>query len=158
MTDVADDTVKLLAELYAGVDRISGAEVGRRAVAADAPPGVAAVIQAVPEGEYSLDEMLDAIDVADSSDEEAALGVEPAALADDDLMREMARLHTSRNATLRHGSDDALAQHTRRTAELEGEYLRRFPQREVDEQRLRSGARKRVRAGARGGPAKRRAG
>ncbi len=55
------------------------------------------------------------------------LGVEPAALSNDDVLRELAHLHASRHETFRHGSDDALAHHDRRTAELEREYLRRFP-------------------------------
>lgn len=73
-----------------------------------------------------------------------ATGVGPDDLADDDLLRELLRLHETRHETLRHGSDDALDAHTARTAELEGEYLRRFPQREVDPERLRSGARERT--------------
>ncbi len=70
-------------------------------------------------------------------------GVAPDDLDDDDLLRELESLHDSRHRTLRHGSDDALTMHTERTAELEREYLRRFPAREVDPQRLRSGARDR---------------
>jgi hypothetical protein len=69
----------------------------------------------------------------------AATGVDPGSLDQDDLMRELAHLHETRNDTLRHGSGSALAHHTRRTAELEAEYLRRFPDREVDPQRLRDG-------------------
>jgi Family of unknown function (DUF6158) len=66
-----------------------------------------------------------------------SLGVEPASLRTEDLLRELHHLHDSRHETFRHGSDDALAHHDRRTAELEREYLRRFPDREVDPQRLR---------------------
>jgi hypothetical protein len=69
-------------------------------------------------------------------------GVPADQLSDEDLIREMWELHRTRNETLRHGSDQALATHTRRTAELEAEYLRRFPQREVDPERLRDGARR----------------
>jgi hypothetical protein len=65
------------------------------------------------------------------------LGVEPTALSTDDLLRELANLHDTRHETFRHGSADALAHHDRRTAELEREYLRRFPDREVDPERLR---------------------
>jgi Family of unknown function (DUF6158) len=64
-------------------------------------------------------------------------GVPPGQLTDDDLLRELASVHRTRNDTLRHGPDDALAEHDRRTAELEAEYLRRFPEREVDASRLR---------------------
>lgn len=72
-----------------------------------------------------------------------AHGVPGPELADDDLLRELEQLHQTRTQTLRHGSDDALANSSRRTAELEEEYLRRFPEREVDPDRLRSGARQR---------------
>ncbi|NHC45377.1 DUF6158 family protein [Motilibacter aurantiacus] len=64
-------------------------------------------------------------------------------LEEQDLLRELAHLHETRTETLRHGSDDALSAHTERTAELEAEYLRRHPEREVDPARLRSGARAR---------------
>jgi hypothetical protein len=65
------------------------------------------------------------------------LGVDPAELSAEDLLRELHTLHTTRHATLRHGSDDALSNHNRRLVELESEYLRRYPQREVDPARLR---------------------
>ena len=68
---------------------------------------------------------------------EGTLGVTPDALSDADLLRELASLHDTRHDTLRHGSDDALTNHSRRTDELEREYLRRNPHREVDPQRLR---------------------
>ena len=71
-------------------------------------------------------------------------GIDPVKLTEEDLMRELERLHATRNETLRHGSDEALAMHTRRTAELEREYLHRHPEREVDPNRLREGARRRA--------------
>ena len=71
------------------------------------------------------------------------MGIPAPELPDEDLLREMEQLHRTRNNTLRHGSDDALQRHTERTQELETEYLRRYPQREVDPERLRSGARQR---------------
>lgn len=70
-------------------------------------------------------------------------GVRPEDLADVDLVRELEHLHTTRHATFLHGSPDALAEHTRRTAELEGEYVRRHPARDVDPARTRSGSRAR---------------
>lgn len=69
------------------------------------------------------------------------LGVDPRDLSEQDLFRELEHLHATRTDTLLHGSADALANHTDRTEELEGEYLRRYPQRHVDPERLRSGAR-----------------
>lgn len=71
-------------------------------------------------------------------------GVPAAQLSEDDLLRELRHLHHTRHETLRHGSADALDVHTRRTAELEAEYLRRHPEREVDPDRLRAGARERA--------------
>ncbi|MEV0004050.1 DUF6158 family protein [Micromonospora sp. NPDC050980] len=64
-------------------------------------------------------------------------GVDPAELGDEDLIREVQRLHRTRLDTLRHATDSALANHLRRTAELETEYLARHPGREVDPHRLR---------------------
>lgn len=58
-------------------------------------------------------------------------GVPPGELSDEDLLREMRSLHRTRDDTLRHGPDHALAEHDRRTAELEREYVRRFPNREI---------------------------
>lgn len=65
------------------------------------------------------------------------------ALAEADLLRELAHLHETRQETFLHGSDDALASHTRRMLALEVEYVRRHPGRQVDPGRLRSGARER---------------
>ena len=70
-------------------------------------------------------------------------GVPAAELADEDLLRELTHLHQTRNEAFLHGSDDALAAHTRRTQELEDDYLRRNPARQIDPGRLRSGARDR---------------
>ena len=67
------------------------------------------------------------------------VGIDPAELSDDDVIRELRSLHRTRLDTLRHGSDPALANHLRRTAELETEYLARHPGREVDPARLRDG-------------------
>ncbi|MEZ0073879.1 DUF6158 family protein [Planotetraspora sp. GP83] len=71
------------------------------------------------------------------------MGVDPQDLDDDDLFRELRSLHETRSDTLFHGSDDALERHTSRTEELEGEYLKRYPDRHIDPERLRSGARQR---------------
>jgi hypothetical protein len=64
-----------------------------------------------------------------------------AALDDDDLLRELASVHRTRNDALRHGSAHALDHHTQRMDELEAEYRNRVPEREVDPERERSGAR-----------------
>jgi len=63
-------------------------------------------------------------------------GIDPAGLGDEDLFRELASLHRTRLETLRHGPDAALANHFKRTADLETEYMARFPGREVDQDRL----------------------
>ena len=65
------------------------------------------------------------------------LGIEPSELSDEELLRELGSLHVTRNDTLRHGAEAALDNHTRRTIQLESEYLHRFPHREVDPARLR---------------------
>ena len=64
------------------------------------------------------------------------LGVDPATLGDHDLFRELASLYRARLATLRHGPEAALDNHFRRTADLETEYMARYPGREVDPRRL----------------------
>jgi len=71
------------------------------------------------------------------------LGVAPGDLTDEDLFRELASLYETRLETLRHGSEESLANHTRRTMELEEEYLKRYAFREVHPERLREGARRR---------------
>ena len=65
-------------------------------------------------------------------------GLDPRALSEEELLRELASLHGTRHETFRHGSAAALTHHDRRTAELEREYLRRFPDREVDPRRVRN--------------------
>ncbi|HEU5160501.1 MAG TPA: DUF6158 family protein [Streptosporangiaceae bacterium] len=74
---------------------------------------------------------------------EADRGVDPAELSDEDLMRELGHLYETRMDALRHAADQALDEHTRRMTQLEDEYLQRHPQREIDPERLREGARAR---------------
>jgi Family of unknown function (DUF6158) len=73
--------------------------------------------------------------------EDDVSGVPPENLAETDLLRELEHLHTTRHSTFLHGAPDALREHSNRTAQLEEEYLRRHPEREVDPARTRSGAR-----------------
>lgn len=88
----------------------------------------------LPEGEFAPD---------------SGEGVPASELTSHDLLHELAVLHRTRHDTLRHASDQALAMHTSRSAELEAEYLRRYPEREIDPGRLRAGARERgTRTGA----------
>ena len=68
-------------------------------------------------------------------------GVPPEDLEEPDLVRELEHLHRTRHETFLHGSADALRAHINRTAELEQEYLRRHPERDVDPARTRAGAR-----------------
>ncbi|MGK5681238.1 DUF6158 family protein [Actinoplanes sp. URMC 104] len=63
-------------------------------------------------------------------------GIDPASLSDEDLYRELGSLYRTRLHTLRHGPDAALNNHFKRTAELETEYITRYPGREVDPDRL----------------------
>ena len=70
-------------------------------------------------------------------------GVSPSDLSDDDLARELAHLHETRHETFLHGSEDALSAHTTRMLELEGEYVRRFPDSSApDPLRTRAGSRR----------------
>lgn len=73
-----------------------------------------------------------------------AAGIPANRLAQDELLRELASVHRTRHETLRHGSAQALLHHDVRLAELEVEYLRRVPGREVDPERLAEGARARA--------------
>lgn len=68
-------------------------------------------------------------------------GVPAPELTEEALLQELGQLHATRHDTFRHGAADALEEHTARTAELEEEYLRRHPEREVDPRRTRAGAR-----------------
>jgi len=58
-------------------------------------------------------------------------------LSDGEVLKELESLHRTRHDTFLHGSPQALAHHTERLVELENEYLRRFPERAVDPDRLR---------------------
>ena len=102
------DVVVVLSDLYADVDRLTRDEIGRRAVAANVPADVISILQAVPEGDYSLDEVLDALEEQAAAEQSIGLGIEAVALDDDDLLRELGQVHQARNETFRHGSDDAL--------------------------------------------------
>jgi hypothetical protein len=77
--------------------------------------------------------------------ETAMTGVAPSRLDDQQLMKELENIHRTRHDTLLYGSNDALRAHNGRMAELEGEYLRRNPQRLVASGRTREGARERGR-------------
>jgi hypothetical protein len=71
------------------------------------------------------------------------LGIDPAALSDDDLRRELQRLHDTRHETVLAGTEDALEHHTRRMVGLEAEFLRRFPEDGApDPARTRAGSRR----------------
>jgi Family of unknown function (DUF6158)/Protein of unknown function (DUF2795) len=140
----------LLDEVYVGRERVTRDEIHRWAVSADLPADLIALLDALPEGEYAQEEVEEAltgpaaVPPPGARAATAVLGVPADELSDADLGRELAHLHEKREETFRHGSPQALARHDERTAELEKEYLRRFPEREVDPQRLRSGARRRT--------------
>jgi hypothetical protein len=139
---------QLLDGLYAKQERISRDEIYRRAVAAEVPPEALTTLDALPEGEYTQDEASAALAQLEHDTAGAAAdadeGIPAAELTDDDLDRELGQLHRTRDETFRRGSEQALARHTSRTEELEREYLRRFPGRDIDPQRLREGARERA--------------
>jgi hypothetical protein len=136
---------KLFDDLYAGQERMTRDEIHRRAVTAELPPEAITLLDALPEGEYTQDEAGAAVALLEGEargDREE--GVPPNELSDDDLDRELTQLHRTRDETFHRASDQALDRHSTRTAELEAEYLRRFPDREVDPKRLREGARART--------------
>jgi len=161
----------LLEEVYSRQERLTRDEIQRRAVAADLSADDLTTIDALPEGEYTQDEVVEAIgqrgafpgaasrDALDDGgvlDDEAVLdpvdldpeadvdeGVPPDQLTDDDLVRELASLHRTRHETFLHASAQALQHHSERSTALELEYLRRRPGRDVDPDRLRAGARER---------------
>jgi hypothetical protein len=62
-------------------------------------------------------------------------------LAESDLIRELEHLHRTRHETFLHASPQALREHSARTDHLEHEYLRRYPDRDIDPARTRAGAR-----------------
>ncbi|MEV7414471.1 DUF6158 family protein [Streptomyces sp. NPDC089919] len=70
-------------------------------------------------------------------------GVSAERLADGALLKQLEAIHRTRHETLLHGSPDALRTHTQRMGELEGEYLRRHPERAPVAGRTRDGARAR---------------
>jgi len=58
-------------------------------------------------------------------------------LTEEDLLRELEQLHRTRHEAFLRAPTQALQHHSERTAELEMEYLRRHPERNIDESRLR---------------------
>jgi Family of unknown function (DUF6158) len=69
-------------------------------------------------------------------------GVDPSELSDDDLVREVTRLHETRHEAMRGASESAFEAHTQRMLALENEYIRRFPEDSApDPLRTRAGAR-----------------
>ncbi|MEV1286465.1 hypothetical protein [Micromonospora sp. NPDC049679] len=52
----------LLDELYLGKDRVTRAEIHRRAIAAELPADLMTRIGAMPEGEYAQDEAAEVLD------------------------------------------------------------------------------------------------
>jgi hypothetical protein len=131
---------ELLDEIFAGQERLSRDEIQRRAVAADLAVDERAAIDALPEGEYAHDEAVEAIGAGDPAGQDDE-GVAAAELDDETLLRELDSLHRTRHETFLHASSQALQRHSERTTELELEYLRRHPERDIDPDRLRAGAR-----------------
>jgi hypothetical protein len=135
------DIDNLLDDIYGSQERVTRDVIHRRAVALELPAEVVAALDGLPEGEYAQDEVTEALAQL-AGPGLTTMGVPPAELSDEDLCRELGHLHDTRSDTFRHGSPQALAHHDERTALLEDEYLRRFPDREVDPLRLREGARR----------------
>ncbi len=70
-------------------------------------------------------------------------GVAPVELDERQLLRELEAIHRTRHETLLYASVEALRHHSSRMAALEGEYLRRHPDRAPASGRTRAGARAR---------------
>lgn len=64
-------------------------------------------------------------------------GVPTVDLSEDELLTELESVHRTRHDTFLHGSTTALVTHSDRQWELEDEYLRRHPERDIDPRRLR---------------------
>lgn len=66
MTDTTADPLLdlLLSEVYRGHKRVSQDEIQRRAIAADLPAELVCRVTALPEGEYALDEAIEALRLA----------------------------------------------------------------------------------------------
>ncbi|MEU1630070.1 DUF6158 family protein [Streptomyces sp. NPDC020096] len=71
-------------------------------------------------------------------------GVPPERLEERQLIKELEAIHRTRHETLLYGTSDALRTHSSRMAALEGEYLRRHPERHPAAGRTRAGARARA--------------
>jgi hypothetical protein len=134
---------EFLDETFSGQARMTSDEIRRRAVAGELAPEDLARLDQLPEGEYSIEEVTEILGDAAAPEAVTDEGVPAEHLDDVVLLRELASLHRTRHDTLLHGSAQALQRHSERTTELELEYLRRNPARDVDTDRLRSGARAR---------------
>jgi hypothetical protein len=66
-----------------------------------------------------------------TQEQEQDQGVVPESLSDRDLLRELEQLHRTRHEAFLHGPTEALQHHSERTAALELEYLRRYPERDI---------------------------
>lgn len=61
MTDELQQLDLLLDDIYAGRERVSRAEIQRRAVVAELPAGLMSRVDSLPEGEYAQDEASEAL-------------------------------------------------------------------------------------------------
>lgn len=59
-------------------------------------------------------------------------GIPAAELSDDELSADLSRVHEKRHDMFLQGAADQFRNNVLRSAELEAEYLRRFPERVVD--------------------------
>ena len=130
------DLLSLLDEVYVGQERLTRDELRRHAVASGLGSEASQALDALPEGDYAFDELQALLPTGHGTAEAGDAGIRAGQLDELELRRELENLHRTRNDTFLHGSDQALERHTARTAELEEEYLRRYPEREVDADRL----------------------
>jgi hypothetical protein len=66
------------------------------------------------------------------SDPTTETGIAAVDLSEHDLLRELGHLHETRHDIFLHAPTSALQHHSEQTAELELEYLRRHPDRDIE--------------------------
>jgi len=72
--DAGSELDDLLDTLYSGQERMTSDEIHRRAAAVEASPDVMTLLDRLPEGEYTQDEVAEAIRQVDAESDENLLG------------------------------------------------------------------------------------
>lgn len=72
--DAGSELDDLLDTLYSGQERMTSDEIHRRAAAVEASPDVMTLLDRLPAGEYTQDEVVEAVRQVDAESDEALLG------------------------------------------------------------------------------------